>query len=322
MSHRHIEAAGAAARIAGHVRRTPVLGSRTLSALAGATLHLKAENLQRTGSFKPRGAFNALLQMSPDDLARGVLAVSSGNHAQAVALAAGELGSRATIVVPQDANPVKVAAARDLGAEIVSGGVTQANRESFVRELMEERGLPLVHPFDDDRVIAGQATVGLELLEDVDEPDVLLVPVGGGGLLAGVAAAVRDRWRRTRIVGVEPAAADDLARSMRSGERVRLDEAPDTICDGVRSLQVGDRNWEIIRSAVDDVLTVPDEATLQAMELLWTRLKTVVEPSGALPLAALLSHPHRATTAALILSGGNVDLDAWSSARSQRPGLP
>jgi threo-3-hydroxy-L-aspartate ammonia-lyase len=313
MRYRQIDVQGAAERIAPYVRRTPVLHSASLDRLAGATLHLKAENLQRTGSFKPRGAFNAMLQMAPDDLTRGVVSVSSGNHAQAVALAARELGSRAVIVVPEDANPVKIAAARDLGAEIVTGGVTQENRERFVRELMAERGLPLIHPFDDDRVIAGQATIGLELLEDVDQPDVLLVPIGGGGLLAGVSAAVRDRWTTTRIIAVEPSGADDFHRSRQEGSRVRLDKAPTTICDGVRSLEVGERNWSILQETVDDSVVIEDTAVLETMELIWTRLRTVVEPSGALATAALLSGAVRADTAVAILSGGNVDLNAWAA---------
>ncbi|HVL82499.1 MAG TPA: threonine/serine dehydratase, partial [Actinomycetota bacterium] len=279
----------AADRIRPHVRRTPVLRCRSLDELAGAQLYMKAENLQRIGAFKARGAFNALLQMEADERSRGVLAVSSGNHAQAVALAARELGTSATVVMPADANPAKVAATLALGADVVSDGVTDANRDEVVAELVRERGLPLVHPYDDLRVMAGQGTAGLELVSDVQDLDVVVVPVGGGGLISGTAVAVADASPGTRVVGVEPEAADDAARSLRSGSRVRLEATPATVVDGVRAPCVGDRPWAVISRLVDDIVTVGDDETLAAMELIWTRAKTVVEPAAAMTLAAVLA---------------------------------
>lgn len=305
----------AAARIAGRVHRTPVLRCASLDALAGAELYLKAENLQRVGAFKARGAFNALLSMTPAERRGGVLAVSSGNHAQAVAVAARDLGVPAVIVMPADANPVKVRATHGYGAEVVQHGVTEANRESFVAELAAERGLPLVHPFDDPRVIAGQGTCGLELTEQTGPLDAVVVPVGGGGLIAGVAAIVKDRWPQTTVIGVEPEAAADAQASLRAGRIVALDSPPRTIVDGVRSARIGTAPWSVIARLVDDIVTVSDEEALAAMELMWTRAKTVVEPAGALPLAAVLRHGPPGGRVGLIVSGGNVDLDAWAGAR-------
>ncbi len=298
----------ALARIRPYVHTTPVLGSRSLDDLAGAHLVLKAEHLQRTGSFKARGAFNALIQMGAEQRARGVLAVSSGNHAQAVALAARTLGTTAVVVCPADSNPVKLTAARAYGAEVISEGVTADTREEIVRRIARDRDLPLVHPYDDLAVMAGQGTAGLELTEQGERLDAVVVPVGGGGLLSGVATAIKDRWPRTRMVGVEPSAADDLARSMRAGHRIALDAAPDTVCDGVRAPCVGERPWEVIRRLVDDVVTVTDDQALAATRLLWERTKSVVEPSGALPLAAVLSGKVSGGRLGLVLSGGNTAL--------------
>jgi threonine dehydratase len=303
----------AAARIAGHVHRTPVLRCASLDALAGAALYMKAENLQRVGAFKARGAFNALLSMTPAERERGVVAVSSGNHAQAVALAARELGVPAVIVMPSDANPTKVAATKAYGAEVVQHGVTADNREAFVRELVRERGLPLVHPYDDERVMAGQGTAGLELTEQCDRLDAVVVPVGGGGLLSGVAAIVKDRWPHTRVIGVEPGAAADVRDSLRAGKRIALASAPDTIVDGVRTVCVGERPWAVIEKLVDEVVTVSDAQAIRAMELTWTRAKTVLEPAGALPLAAVLAGEVAGRRIGLVVSGGNVDLDWWRS---------
>jgi threonine dehydratase len=301
----------AAARIAGRVHRTPVLRCASLDAMAGAALYLKAENLQRVGAFKARGAFNALLTMNDAERERGVIAVSSGNHAQAVALAARELGVPAVIVMPSDANPAKVVATKAYGAEVVQHGVTAENRETFVRELMRERGLPLVHPYDDERVMAGQGTAGLELTEQCEPLDAVVVPVGGGGLLSGVATIVKARWPSARVIGVEPSNAADARASLHAGERVALPAVPDTVVDGVKSQCIGVRPWEVISRFVDDIVTVTDAQTIEAMELLWTRAKTVVEPAGALPLAAVLGGEVAGKRIGLILSGGNVDLVAW-----------
>ena len=238
----------AAARIAGRVHRTPVVTSRLLDRELGCQVVAKAEHLQRVGAFKARGAFNALLALDPDRRAAGVLAVTSGNHGQAVALAAAETGGRAVVVMPAGSNPAKVAATRAYGAEVVTAGVTGENRESFAAELAADRGLHLVHPFDDHDVMAGQGTAALELLADAPDLDLVLVPVGGGGLIAGTAAAVKGRSPATRVVGVEPAAAADAQASLRAGRRIPLPAAPATIADGVRSLCVGERPFEVIRS--------------------------------------------------------------------------
>lgn len=294
----------AAARIRSCVHRTPVLTSRNLDALAGAELALKAEHLQRAGSFKARGAFNALLLREG---APGVITVSSGNHGQALACAGGALGIAVTVIVPEGANPLKLAAMRSYGAEVVSGGVSADSREDALREEAARRSLPVVHPYDEPDVMAGQGTAGLELLDDAPGLDAVVVPVGGGGLLSGVATAVKGRSPGTAVVGVEPEGADDVRRSLEAGRRVALEGAPDTVCDGVRTLAPGGRPWAVIRERVDGVVTVSDRAAIEAMELLWTRTKTVVEPSGALPLAAVLGGHVPGQRIGLVCSGGNVD---------------
>jgi threonine dehydratase len=297
----------AAARIAGRVHRTPVLRSRLLDRELGCRVALKAEHLQRVGAFKARGAFNALLALDPDRRAAGVLAVSSGNHGQAVALAAAETCGRAVVVMPAGANPAKVAATRAYGAEVVMEGVTGDNRETFAADLAAERGLHLVHPFDDHDVMAGQGTAALELLEDVPDLDLVLVPVGGGGLISGTAAAVAGRSPGTRVVGVEPAAAADAQASLRAGRRIPLPAAPATVADGVRALCVGERPFEVIRRLVDDIVTVTDAELLDAMALCWSRTKQLIEPTAALGLAALRTGAVRGTRVGVVLTGGNVD---------------
>lgn len=297
----------AAARISGRVHRTPVLTSRLLDAAVGAQVLCKAEHLQRAGAFKARGAFNALLALAPATRARGVVAVSSGNHAQAVALAARETGTSAVVVMPQDANPAKVAATRAYGAEVVSEGITPERREQAVRDLAAARGLHLVHPFDDPDVMAGQGTAALELLADAGELDVVVVPVGGGGLISGTAAAVKGLRPATRVVGVEPAAGADAQASLRAGHRVGLDAAPATIADGVRSLMVGERPFEVMRALVDDIVTVTDDDLAAALALVWSRTKQLIEPTAALGVAALLTGAVRARRAGVVLSGGNVE---------------
>jgi threonine dehydratase len=299
----------AAARIEGHVHRTPVLRSRLLDAALGAEVRCKAEHLQRGGAFKPRGAFNALLALDPAVRARGVAAVSSGNHAQAVAIAAAATGTTAVVVMPEDANPAKVAATRAYGAEVVNQGITPERREQAVRDLAVARGLHLVHPFDDWDVMAGQGTAALELLADAGELDVVVVPVGGGGLISGTAAAVKGVSPATRVVGVEPATAADAQASLRAGRRVGLPAAPATIADGVRSLMVGERPFEVISRLVDDIVTVTDDELLAAMGLVWSRTKQLIEPTAALGVAALLTGAVRGRRAGVILSGGNVDVE-------------
>jgi len=312
----------AAARIAGRVHRTPVLTSRLLDRELGCRVALKAEHLQRVGAFKARGAFNALLALDPGRRAAGVLAVSSGNHGQAVALAAAETGGRAVVVMPAGSNPAKVAGTRAYGAEVVMEGVTGDNRETFAADLAAERGLHVVHPFDDHDVMAGQGTAALELLADVPDLDLVLVPVGGGGLIAGTAAAVKGRSPATRVVGVEPAAAADAQASLRAGRRIPLPAAPSTVADGVRALCVGERPFEVIRRLVDDIVTVTDAELLDAMALCWSRTKQLIEPTAALGLAALRTGvanrggaggsrrdgpPEGRPRVGVVLTGGNVD---------------
>jgi threo-3-hydroxy-L-aspartate ammonia-lyase len=300
----------AAGRIAALAHRTPLLRSRTLDARVGAPVALKAENLQRAGAFKFRGACNAVAALRPD----GVCSVSSGNHAQALSLAAREHGAHATILMPRDAPASKRAATEGYGAEVIEFDRYTEDREALVRELAAERGLTLVHPYDEPLVMAGQGTVGLELAAAVEDLDVVLVPCGGGGLLSGVATAIKALRPAARIVGVEPQASDDTARSLRAGERVAVEVRP-TIADGQQLPTPGERTWPVIRALVDDVVTVSDAEIVEAMRLLFERVKVVAEPSGATALAALLAGrvELRAGTVGVVISGGNVDAARFAS---------
>jgi threonine dehydratase len=294
----------AAARMAGVAHRTPLLRSRTLDARVGAPVALKAENLQRAGAFKFRGAYNAVAALRPD----GVCSVSSGNHAQALALAAREHGARATILMPRDAPASKRAATEGYGAAVVEFDRYIDDRDALAVALAAERGLTLVHPYDDPLVMAGQGTVGLELAGDLDDLDAVIVPVGGGGLIAGVATAVKALAPGARVVGVEPEAGDDVARSLRAGERVSV-AVPQTIADGQQVTTPGERPWAVIRALVDEVVTVTDAEIVDAMRLLFERLKVVAEPSGASALAAVLAGrvALRGGSVGVVISGGNVD---------------
>jgi threo-3-hydroxy-L-aspartate ammonia-lyase len=300
----------AADRIAGLAHRTPVLRSRTLDGRVGAPVALKAENLQRAGAFKFRGATNAVAALRPE----GVCSVSSGNHAQALSLAAREHGASATILMPRDAPAAKRAATEGYGAEVIEFDRYTEDREALVHELAAERGLTLVHPYDEPLVMAGQGTVGLELATDVHDLDVVLVQIGGGGLISGVATAVKALQPAARIVGVEPQASDDTARSLRAGERVSVEVRP-TIADGQQLPTPGERTWPVISALVDDVVTVSDEEIVRAMRLLFERLKVVAEPSGATALAALLAGrvELRGGTVGVVISGGNVDAARFAS---------
>ena len=297
----------AAARIEGVAHRTPVLTSRHLDALTGARVFLKAENLQRVGAFKFRGACNAVACLDADERARGVATVSSGNHAQALALAARLKGARATILMPADSPAGKLAATRGHGAEVIEFDRYAADREEILDELVAERGLVPIHPYDDERVMAGQGTVAAELLDQAGPLDVLLVCVGGGGLIAGCATAAKALAPAIRVIGVEPEAGDDTRRSLAAGERVRI-EMPRTIADGQQIPIPGARTFPVIQERVDAVVLASDAEIVVAMRLLFERLKTVVEPSGACALAALLAG--RVDVAGLrvgvTLSGGNV----------------
>jgi threonine dehydratase len=300
----------AAGRIAGVAHRTPLLRSRTLDARAGARVVLKAENLQRAGAFKFRGACNAVAALRPD----GVCSVSSGNHAQALALAAREHGARATILMPRDAPASKRAATEGYGAEVIEFDRYSEDRDALAVALAAERGLTLVHPYDEPLVMAGQGTVGLELAGEVDDLDVVVVPVGGGGLISGIATAVKALQPNARIVGVEPEAGDDVARSMRAGERVAV-EVRSTIADGQQTPTPGERPWQVIKALVDDVVTVSDAEIVDAMRLLFERVKVVAEPSGASALAGLLAGrvALRGGTVGVVISGGNVDAARFAS---------
>jgi threonine dehydratase len=297
----------AAERLAGVAHHTPVLTSRTLDERTGARVHVKAECFQRGGAFKFRGAYNKISSLDEKALRRGVLAYSSGNHAQAVAISAALLGSHATIVMPEDAPAAKLDATRGYGAEIVTYDRWAESREELGAQLTEERGLELVRPYDDPLVMAGQGTVALELLEDAPELDLLLVPVSGGGLIAGCSTATKSLRPGIRVVGVEPEAGDDTRRSFAAGERVRID-VPRTIADGLQATEPGELTFDVNRQRVDEVVTVSDEEIVEAMVFLFDRLKLVAEPSGAVGVAALLSGrvDARDRSAGVVLSGGNV----------------
>jgi threonine dehydratase len=295
----------AARRLDGVANQTPVLTSRTLDGIVGAPVHVKAESFQRGGAFKFRGAYNKIASLPPPVRDKGVLAYSSGNHAQAVAIAARLLGTSATIVMPADAPPAKMDATRGYGAEIVTYDRWTENREEIGARLAEERGLELVRPYDDPLVMAGQGTTALELLAEVPEVDVLVVPVGGGGLIAGCATAAKAMRPGIRVVGVEPEAGDDTARSLDAGERVHI-EVPRTIADGLQASAPGELTFEVNRRLVDEVLTVSDAEIVGAMAFLFDRLKLVVEPSGAVGVAALLEGRVRGRRVGVVISGGNV----------------
>lgn len=298
----------AAARLAGVAHRTPVLTSRTLNALAGAEVFVKCENLQRVGAFKFRGAYNAVARLSPGRLAKGVAAYSSGNHAQAVALAARELGTSAVILMPEDAPRAKLAATAGYGAEIVTYDRYTQDRAALAHALAAERGLTLIPPYDHPHVIAGQGTAALELLAETGGLDAVVAPVGGGGLIAGTAVAAKALHPGIRVVGVEPENGDDTKRSLESGERVAI-PVPRTIADGQAVATPGEITFAINKRLVDAVVLVSDEEIVEAMRFAFERLKIVLEPSGATPLAALLAGrlPAPPRRVGVIASGGNID---------------
>jgi threo-3-hydroxy-L-aspartate ammonia-lyase len=278
----------AARRIDGVAHRTPVLTSRALDAATGATVLLKAENLQRGGAFKFRGAYNAVASLAGDERARGVATVSSGNHAQALALAARLHRAHAVILMPEDSPPGKLAATEAHGAEVIRFDRYAEDREALLAALVNERGIVPVHPYDDERVMAGQGTVALELIEEAGPLDMLVVPVGGGGLISGCATVAKALLDGVRVVGVEPEAGDDVRRSLAAGERVRI-PVPRTIADGQQLPEPGVETFEVIRERVDEVAVASDQEIVTAMRFLFERLKTVAEPSGACAPGALLA---------------------------------
>ena len=295
-----------------------MLRSRTLDALAGAEVYVKCENLQRTGSFKFRGAYNAISRLTPEERHRGVLAFSSGNHAQAVALAGQLLAAATTIVMPRDAPGAKLDATKGYGAEVVLYDPEESVREEFAAKLREERGMVLIPPYDHVDVVSGQGTAALELLEETGPLDMLVAPCGGGGLLAGSALAAGS-VPGCRVVGAEPEQADDAARTFRTGTLQRVAN-PRTVADGLRTPSLGRITWPVIRANVADIVTVSEIEIVEAMRFYWTRMKLMVEPSGAVALAALLKGTVGAVggKAGLIISGGNTDLSAACALLSER----
>jgi threonine dehydratase len=309
----------ARARIQGKIRRTPVITSETLDAMMGARVLLKCENFQRAGVFKARGAFNAVFSLSDAEASHGVVSSSSGNHAAAMSLAARTRGIRAYIAMPKNALKSKVAAVRRYGGEIIwvesQGDVpTTEEYESTVARIQSETQATTVHPYNDTRTIAGQGTCALEFLEECPDLDFLLAPVGGGGLLAGTAVAAKGLNAAVRVIGCEPAMADDAQRSMQAGQIV-AQVAPRTIADGLRT-SLGDLTFALIAANVDEIVTVSEEGIAAAMRLAWDVLKIVIEPSSAVPLAALLERRVSVDgkSVGIILTGGNADLDhlPWS----------
>ena len=301
----------AAERLEGVANRTPVITSRTLDERVGARLFLKCESFQRMGAFKFRGAYNAISRLSTDERRRGVITYSSGNHAQAVALASRLLGTTATVVMPADAPPAKRRATEGYGARVVSYEPAKENREEVARRLQAEGGQVLIPPFDHPHVIAGQGTAAKELFEEVGALDLLLVPCGGGGLLSGSALAARRLNPHGRVVGVEPELGDDATRSFKTGT-LQTVHNPRTIADGARTPSLGQITFPLVRAHVDDMVTVSDEQLLDVLRFVWERMKLVVEPTGALGLAAAWSAKVDVAgkRVGVIISGGNADLEA------------
>ncbi len=297
-------------RIRGRIHRTPVVTSQTLDARVGAEVFLKCEHLQKTGSFKIRGATNAVAQLSAEERRRGVVTHSSGNHAQAVAQAGAWFGAPVTVVMPEGAPRTKREATEGYGARIVTCAPNVEARSQAARRIVAETGAVLVHPYDDPRIVAGQATAAVELLEDVPRLDVLMAPIGGGGLLSGTTLAAAYLSPRTRVIGAEPAGADDAHRGLAAGRRV-TEVDPRTIADGLRTT-VGELTFAILREHRVDVVTVSEAEIVEALRFAWERMKLLIEPSSAVPLGALLSGrvDARGKRVGVILTGGNADLSA------------
>ena len=307
------DVAAAASRLRGVAHRTPVMTSRTADARSGGQLFFKCENLQRMGAFKFRGAYNALAQFTPEQGRAGALAFSSGNHAQAIALAARLLGMPAVIVMPKDAPRMKIEATRGYGAEVVMYDRYAENREALAARLAEERGMTLIPPYDHAHVMAGQGTAALELIDEVGELDLLFVCVGGGGLVSGCAVAARHLLPGCRVIGVEPEAGNDVQQSLARGEIVHID-VPRTIADGAQTQHAGRLTFPVIQALVERVVTVSDEQLVSTMRFFGERMKIIVEPTGCLGAAAALDNvvDVRGKRAGVILSGGNIDLGRYA----------
>ncbi|RQR29739.1 threo-3-hydroxy-L-aspartate ammonia-lyase [Burkholderia sp. Bp9143] len=306
------DVAAAAARLEGHAHRTPVMTSRTIDEALGAQVFFKCENLQRMGAFKFRGAFNALSRFDATQRRNGVVAFSSGNHAQAIALSARILGIPATIVMPQDAPAAKMAATRGYGGNVVTYDRYTEDREQIGRELAEKHGLTLVPPYDHADVIAGQGTAAKELFDEVGPLDAVFTPLGGGGLLSGTALATRALSPHAKLYGVEPEAGNDGQQSFRSGSIVHID-TPRTIADGAQTQHLGNLTFPILRRDVDDILTATDAELVDCMRFFATRMKIVVEPTGCLSLAAArrMKDELKGKRVGIVISGGNVDLETF-----------
>ncbi len=311
----HADISAAAARLAGHARRTPVLTSRMVDARTGAQVFFKCENFQRMGAFKFRGAFNALSQLTPEQKRGGVLAYSSGNHAQAVALAGSLLGVKAVIVMPADAPQVKLEATRGYGAEVITYDPKMASREELAARIARDRGMTVIPPYNHAHVVAGQGTAAKELFEETGPLDYLLVPCGGGGLLSGCAIAA-SRWSPgCKVIGVEPEAGDDATRSFHS-KTLQTCHNPDTIADGARTPSLGTITFPLVLHYVQDMLTVSDAELLRNLFWIWERMKIVIEPTGVLAAAALLEgklegrHEIKGRRVGVLISGGNADIRA------------
>ena len=314
------DVAAAHERIRGKAHRTPVLTSATADALTGARLFFKCENFQRMGAFKFRGAYNAIAQFTPEQKSTGVITYSSGNHAQAIALAARLQGVKSVIVMPEDAPAVKIEATRGYGGEIVMYDRYKEDREALGRRLAVERGLTLIPPYDHPHVMAGQGTAAKELIEDAGELDLLVVCLGGGGLLSGSAIAARALNPKVTIIGVEPEAGNDGQRSFRSGEIVHID-TPKTIADGAQTQHLGVHTFPVIRRLVNDIVTVSDAELVKAMKFFASRRKMVVEPTGCLAAAAVFERKIAVSgrKAGILISGGNVDLARFAELVQEQP---
>lgn len=304
----------AAERLRGVANRTPVMTSRTFDEMTGRQVFFKCENFQRGGAFKFRGAYNRLSQLSADEKKRGVVAFSSGNHAQGVALAAKLLSIPAAIVMPNDAPPVKLQATRGYGAEVIVYDRLTGNREAIATQLSQERGMTLVPPFNDPRIIAGQGTAALELLEQVPDLDALVSPVGGGGLISGCSIAAKAMRPSIQIYGVEAVGADDGKQSLQRGEIVHIDP-PNTIADGIRTQSLGTLTFAIMRQLLSDIVLVSDDEIVAALRFIISRMKLVVEPTGAVPIAAVMQNriPANLKRVGIIVSGGNIGMELLSS---------
>ena len=303
------DVAAAKARIKGVAHRTPVLTSSTADARTGASLFFKAENFQRMGAFKFRGGYNALSQFTPEQKAGGVLTYSSGNHAQAIALSARLLGMRAVIIMPEDAPAIKVAATKGYGAEVVLYDRYTENREEIGNRLAAEQGLTLIPPYDHPHVMAGQGTAAIELIEEIGSLDVLMVPLGGGGLLSGCAVVAKELSPGCRIIGVEPEAGNDGQRSLAEGRIIHID-TPRTIADGAQTQHLGNYTFPVLRALVDEIVTVSDAELVETMKFFAGRMKILIEPTGCLAPAAAFSGrlDLAGKKVGMVLSGGNVDL--------------